>query len=608
MIIASDNSNYSEIIQNVRRQTGKASFLYKFTILYFLLPCLVFLFGFTKWYVILLAGAPLVGAAFFDLRYESSVSEKFKLQSKSNYIFLAIFILAFLWTAIFGAGFIGPQTGDQVKNHMIFRDLFFFSWPVVYDSMPSEMYFLSYPLGYYLAPALMGKLFGWSVGAISIYFWTAIGIGLLWSWFSVFFSRFVWLAIAIFIFFSGLDILGLIAQGQSIPLAGTHIEWWAGWTFLQYSSNATVMSWSTQHGAAQWLLPTLMFYRFVCKKTVRGSTLLMSTAAFWSHLTLCGILIFIPLVVRSKTRLITAFKDTSLLALPFFFVVVLFYASKAPGSIDSGFIWDLWPIDWALPKLIWFCLFEFGVIGLFIYAVRDFSDSDEHWLFRSAIVMLSLIPIYSIGWSNDVSMRVSAIPLFILFIFFTSTVSQAWKIKFKPAISIAILYVCIASYTPINEMFRQVAQMLPQSFFTSEVTDVNWDRGINRIDKNCLITSIPRNFDLKIGDQVSVHGNGRLTIIKSWMNGPYQNLCVPTDVIIKQRPAGRLSLQFYREDKKLQENFRFQFKLKPDAINSITSMWPQQYTGSRQSLFYKYFLRSSSDAHVGIQKSVHLQD
>lgn len=582
--------NISDFIANIEQRRTSASLLYKVSVVYFLLPCVIFLCGFTQWYVIALIGGALLSATYFDFKFEATLSKPNDTVSK-DYTWLGIFLAAMAWTGLFGAGFVGPLTGDQMKNHMIFKDLFTNTWPVIFGNMPSSMHFLSYPLGYYLAPALVAKVLGWSAGAICLYLWTALGIGLLWSWFRIFFANHAWMAIGVFILFSGLDILGIFTQGQPTPEAGTHLEWWAGWTFLQYSSNATVMSWSTQHGAAQWLLPALMFYRVVCNKTARGAPLLMSIAAFWSHLTLLGMAIFVPLVFKNRSRVNSVFKDPSLLAAGFMGIVFSFYTSKAPGSIDAGFLWDLWPVASALPKLIWFYLLEFGLLGLFIYSARKFVDPDETLLFKSTIALLLLIPLFHIGWSNDVSMRVSAIPLFILFIYLGATLSSARRAENKAVIAAASVYIIIGGFTPLNEMYRQASQIFPTPLFAADVTDKNWDRGISRAENNCLILPTPRSFEPKAGDAVALYGNGKILIEKAWRDGPFQNICLASPIKQRPVPVARLSMKFYRHDRQLKESIKFRFKEDPASINSVTTVWPQQYTGSEDSIFYKYLIR-----------------
>ncbi|MBY4949079.1 hypothetical protein K6V92_20980 [Cupriavidus respiraculi] len=584
---------WTDIGDNVQRHGRRAGMLYKLTVAYFVLPCLIFLLTFTEWYVAVLAGIPLLAAVAFDYRFERGLSREAPVTRDGRLSLLLVVALAFCWTALFGAGFVGAQSGDQLKNHMIFKDLITLPWPVVFDAMPAEFRFLSYPLGFYLTPSLIAKGLGWSHGMLAIYIWSACGIALLWSWFTVFFGRYVWLAIAVFVLFSGLDMVGMVAMGHGTPLAGSHVEWWSDWTFLQYSSNATVMSWSMQHGAAQWLLPTLMFYRLVGRKTVRGATLMLATAAFWSHLTLLGILAFLPLVLRSRERIAKAFQDPTLLALPFFFVIVLFYASKAPGAIEAGALWNLWPADWFLPRLMWFCLLEFGVLALFIYATRSFRDADESLLFTSAVIILLLTPLYHIGWSNDVSMRVSAIPLFVLYLFFVSALMQAWQLQSKPVVAMAVAYIAVAAFTPVNEMFRHLSLMKAQTFFTARLFDEKWDRGVSRKEPNCLLTTIPRHFEVRVGDEIDIAKNGKLPITRVWIEGLYQGVCVPEGVTIKQGPArdAWLRLRFYRDGKRLRDKFVLRFRPPPEAIASIVTVWPGQYTGSQQSLFYRRLLK-----------------
>lgn len=575
------------------RRAAQASRLYVLSIAYFMLPCLIYLVGFTKWYVILFAGLSLVVAGFIDAKYELSRNKVVCSWWGDMKWFLLIMLAACLWTSMFGAGFVGPQTNDQIKNHMIHRDLFVYSWPVIYHDSSPEMRFLSYPLGYYLVPALVGKAFGWTIDTLAIFLWTALGIALLWSWFCVLFSRFAIFAVFIFIFFSGLDILGMAALGHGTPAAGTHLEWWSGWTFLQYSSNATVMSWSTQHGAAQWLFPMLLFYRLFVLREVRGSTLLVSIAALWSHLTLLGAALFLPLYFKEK-RISQLFKPLSLLPLPFLAVVAIFYASKAPGMIDTGFVWELWPISEFLPKLIWFNLFEFGILALIIFSIKSYWCEDERLLFIGTLVVLLVVPFYHIGWSNDVSMRVSAIPLFMLFVIFCTSIREAFLRKNKAAISVALLYMLVAMFTPMNEMFRQFYQIKHSAVFIDPLTDENWNRGVGRNSPNCFIiinSNVINEINPNVGDTVTIKGVGSFSVAESLVNGPYRNICVsPESTVITHRPAGSRSLTFSRNGLLLEGKTHFYAKSRPEEIRSIIKLWPQQYTGSMNSIFFKFFI------------------
>lgn len=585
-------------------RASQASRLYVLSIAYFALPCFIFLAGFTKWYVMIVAGLCLAAAGYFDLKHEISRGHATHPWRRDVLWFLLIFAAACLWTTLFGAGFIGPQTPDQLKNHKIYHDLFQYAWPVIYPDMPPEMRFLSYPLGYYLTPAFIGKIFGWPIGTFSIFLWTSMGIALLWAWLYVLFARFAVMAIVVFTLFSGLDILGRIALNQGTPVAGSHLEWWSGWTFLHYSSNATVMSWSTQHGAAQWLFPMLLFYRLVVLKEVRGSALIVSIAAFWSHLTLLGAAVFLPLYFSEK-KIKDVLKDPSLLALPFLALVAIFYASKAPGAIETGFIWDYWTMEEALPKLLWFYLFEFGILALFIYSIKQTWDRDEKLVFLSSTFLLLIIPIYHVGLSNDISMRVSAIPLFMLFIFFCITIRESLQYKNKPVLALAFLYVIVGSFTSGNEMFRQLESIFPTNFFVSDLTDLNWNRGVNRMRLNCFMTTVPRDFALKPGDSVVVKGIGSFVINEASANGGFQNLCIsPTDAIVDLGPpVGPRSLRFFRNESELKDRFHIRTLLPPDKIARAVSDSPQQYTGTVNSLFFKYFLRTSTKVDVDKQNA-----
>ena len=360
------------------------------------------------------------------------------------------------------------------------------------------------------------------------------------------------------------------------------------------------MAWSTQHSAAQWLLPSMIFYRLVCKKSVRGIGFMAIIGAFWTHLSIVGVIVFAPLIVRSKERLKALFKDGSLLALLFFGVLLLYYGSKAANSIPHGFLLALWPMEWALPRLIWFYIFEFGILSLLIYSFNKFSDTDEWWLFISTVVVLFAIPFYSVGLYNDFILRVSAIALFLLCIFYIGTFTQLLENKHRTAISVVILYLVIASFTPLNEMYRQFQQVIPQSFFLADISNDEWDRGVERNNPNCAITTIPRDFTLTKGDQVAFIGYRKNysddyhLIEKVWKLERYQYFCVSPGVEVKQRNpyGGKSPLYFFRDGAELGKFYNFYRREIPaEEMPSISTFLPEQYTGSQHSLFYRFIMK-----------------
>ncbi len=569
--------------------------LFLISIIYLAFPAILFILFWIKPIFIPLVLIPL-GMSFI------TEYQKIKWSRSPLLLLLDLFkqaklpiVLAVLWTSIFGAGVLGPKTGDQVKNLAIFRELFVNKWPVIFENLPSSMDFLSYPLGYYLVPAGIAKLFGWKLGLICVSLWITIGIALVFTWIKILFPRRPLLAILLFILFSGLDILGHLAKGAGLPEAGTHLEWWSGWTFLSYSSNALVMGWSSQHAMTQWLVPCILMYCVRNKKLEIHTFLFVAALGFfWSHLTIIGLIIFLPLFTKSKN--LDWLNRKNLYSLPYVALVLLFYSSKSPGSIPINTIWNLWSPQFIATRLPLFIFLSFGLISLILHLFLKFESSEEKKLFYSSVSILLLIPIVHMGWSNDFSMRVSSIPLFAIWFFVVQLSNQALDTKNAGLKLVLVVYFFFASFNPFNEMFRQIVQIAPQQFFTAAVTDSNWDRGINRENPNCLITQLPRVFVLNSGDSVRIEGQGTYRISSAWGSDGYQNICLDPTIRIGQRisPESNLKLKFIRGDAILGNRFQLVFYSNLASTAGIESYSPEQYTGSDTSPFFKYLIRKTT--------------
>ena len=569
--------------------------LFLISIIYLAFPGILFILFWIKPIYIPLILIPL--AMSFMVEYQ-----KIKWSRSPHLLLLNFFkqvkvplMLAMLWTSIFGAGVLGPKTGDQVKNLAIFRELFVNKWPVIFENFPGSMHFLSYPLGYYLVPAGIAKLFGWKLGLICVSLWVTIGIALVFLWIKILFPKRFLLAILLFVFFSGLDILGYIAKGAGLPEASTHLEWWSGWTFLSYSSNALVMGWSSQHAITQWLVPCVLLYCVRSNKLEIHTFLFVAALGFfWSHLTIVGLIIFLPLFTKSKKLDWLNWKN--LYPLPYIALVLIFYSSKSPGSIPINTIWNLWSPHYIAARLPLFIFLSFGLISLILHLFLIFESSDEKKLFYASVSLLLLVPTIHMGWSNDFSMRVSSIPLFAIWFFAVQLSNQALETKNAGLKLVLVVYFFFASFNPLNEMFRQITQIAPQQFFTAAVTDSNWDRGINRAKPNCLITQIPRIFVLNSGDSVQIERQGTFRILTAWGSDGYQNICLDPNVRIVQKvsPESNLKLNFIRGDAILGNRFQLVFYSNLASTAGIASFSPEQYTGSDTSPFFKYLIRKTT--------------
>ncbi len=227
------------------------------------LPSVIFLLGFLRWYIgvpvaLLLAVAYLFAVRRADEREERALS----LPRPS---FWLLFLAVIFWCYLAGLGNLYAQSDDWSARNAIFRDLIRMDWPVVYETKNAA---LVYYIGYWLPAALVGKgalmltgrlSLAWTLGNLALWAWSAICVFLVLLLVLLYMKaatkKQMWLIVLIFVFFSGLDIVGtlynLFVRRLAFPI---HIEWW---TVYQFSSMTTALNWVFNQSIFAWLASAL---------------------------------------------------------------------------------------------------------------------------------------------------------------------------------------------------------------------------------------------------------------------------------------------------------------------------------------------------------------
>ena len=99
--------------------------------------------------------------------------------------FIFILIISLSWVLLSGIGGFWAQSKDYPWRNAIFRDLILRDWPVYY---PKSNGYLVYYFGYWLVPALFGKLaykmgatelWAFRIGNCALYIWSVILVSIL---------------------------------------------------------------------------------------------------------------------------------------------------------------------------------------------------------------------------------------------------------------------------------------------------------------------------------------------------------------------------------------------------------------------------------------------
>jgi hypothetical protein len=184
-----------------------------FSILLMIIPWLVFIGGYLKIQFSIIIIAILLFTLFKLLKdiYVTNIENcTYKVM---HIIIVAIITLIFIFLS--GIGGLGLQNNDWVKHNYILSDLINHTWPVIYDYNFYENSdiggsALIYYTGYYMLPAIFGKLFGWPLANIVLIIQSCVALFLIFCWIIYFVGnkKNAIYVVLLFLIFSGADIIG----------------------------------------------------------------------------------------------------------------------------------------------------------------------------------------------------------------------------------------------------------------------------------------------------------------------------------------------------------------------------------------------------------------
>lgn len=393
-----------------------------------MIPALIFFLGWLKLYIGIPCALLLAVGVFL-----ASKCEDREIKIKKSTL-LALGALILIWAFLSGQGGFFTQKRDYEFRNVVFRDLINYSWPVRYKNDNNES--LVYYIGYWLLPALVGKLglaaggfkVGWLAARIAILVWTVV---LLYtSFLLVLFyigkgrKKAVYIAFAVFVLFSGMDAVGAITVPQKFL---THIEWWAA--YYQFSSMSTQLCWVFNQAVPAWLACALAFNEKDEKSFALIGLLLLPTSPF----PLVGLAAYMLVVavrsfvasVKNKTLgdfFKSVFTPQNIIAVITLVPVFgLYYynntasasVSEAANNAPSGGISSIFAIVDQSPAIlvvmyVLFALFEFGFLLLVL------RSKERKFEFYFVLISLLIIPLVTVGYSIDFCMRASIPALFLL--------------------------------------------------------------------------------------------------------------------------------------------------------------------------------------------------
>ncbi len=476
------------------------------TTIYIYLPVVLFLCGWTKTLIALVSLVISgVGVVFMVKDYATDSEDKDYYISIPMLIITAVIVAA---VCIFiGFGGIYPQSGDWFKHNAVLRDLTIERWPVYYTVYEDSM--LTYYLGQYMVPAIIGKIFGsFEVSNVMMAAWGMLGLYLAYlhlirvskadkNWKKLIALLFM------FFFCGGL----LLAQefisgiyGDEMYSTGSYHWVLIRDIMLQYRSNLIMLRWVYPQVIVPWMVVMLLSeHREKVKYYV---LLILPTIIFgtFSFGALAGIAIILAIVqlLNRNIRIGDIFSLFNILpaislGTVFFFYFLGFMQVEKPYS--SAFRWQTYP-GLYIGVYILFCLFMFG-----IYALMVAKENYRNPLFYINIAVLLLLPWTHMGLCNDIVMSGSIPSLFYLMVL---TLQVLFKDEEKTSLGIRkgiiICIFLIGCWYPARELSDNIHGNAKGPDLYDGYVSMKWfsDRSLTDVTEDLLYNYYTYDLDGKV--------------------------------------------------------------------------------------------------------------
>jgi hypothetical protein len=474
------------------------TFLAVLTTTYLLIPAFLFAWGWLRWYYALLTsvlGIAFLAYAILDLVHALRSSEDaIPLRDIWRSLWPGLLIVT-VWMYTSGVGGFGRQNADYYSHNALLKALIAQPWPLKIDFEGQIVNYVYY-LGYYLPVAGIGKLIGWNLANVFGFFWALLGVLLAYLWFwrvsGLKEKKITSIVLAvIFCLASGMDVIGYYLFFHNPFEWGVHMETWAD--IFQYTSQTALIFWVPQHTIAAWLVAGLTLTCLDDPRLFRYLGMAVAASILWSPFGALGItpyllILFIVLLVRKQFKAL--FNPASLLlniSALWIAAIYLLYISSNQYSFPIGLLWNIEPDHkrYIATTLGFWCL-EFASQAIVVTLLLAFvararkrdpaleAGSKFRWgWFVLVCLVLLVLPIFKMGYSNDLVMRGSIPSLFYLWAFICQALVQAAAyLKFRSIKIVHALLVCfllIGSYTSFSEIGRSV---YIYHFGPPDITDV----------------------------------------------------------------------------------------------------------------------------------------
>ena len=405
---------------------------HRLAILYLTLPLVIWLIGWLEWWL----GAPAVLALAAGLRDALRGPLRAVISRRD----LMLGILALAWVlALPAGGLVGGQHGDWRAHHSVFLDLTRGDWPTyVTDHLRNDPPLLRLYLAYYLPPALLGRWFGAAALNWAVPLWTWAGAWLLLALFTRNLSAVrAWLGAAlVLVFFSGMDTVVFLLRNALFGAGEWSKDVFTGSGFatspelpleINYQSHAITFGNSPHHFLCGGLGTMLLIGLQSRARFLATIGTVLAACLFWSTLLTLGLVVLtVALMARIGVRPLLTWQN--LVVAPTLGGVLALYLTSGKVAFPFWWLGDIYESGARLAldlAIVYLC--EFALLAALLWRLRPAILRDP--LFVASMALLLLLPWFCFGpWGlNELVLRVSVPPLFLLSHYTAHALVEHWR-------------------------------------------------------------------------------------------------------------------------------------------------------------------------------------
>lgn len=370
-----------------------------------------------------------------------------------------IAVTALVWAAFGGGSHFMHANHDWIIRDAVMGDLIHSEWPVSYKTPDTAPLILRSAIGYFLPPALFGKLAGTEYLDLAVYLWTAAGV-LIFLALLPLPRKAGWplaLGLAVTVFFGGMDFLGTLIATQSLPIFPLRLEWWVP---LSYPSLTGQLLWAPNHCLPIWIGILLVYRHRDGNGMLPMAAALLPLTLIWTPFAVIGLSPFVLLGAWKSLRsqAIAALPWRSITAcMVYSLPVTLFLLLDIGGITASSTVQaqanppqGVAHQDVSLNAYAIFVSCEFLLLAMALAP----NVKEAKGFFAMAVALLLLLPIVRFGPSNDVLLRLSTPSLIVLLVVALSALLTADRIGRHPTQWVAWIFLIIGGATAFNELWR----------------------------------------------------------------------------------------------------------------------------------------------------------